>query len=286
MSFKFEKLQIWQLSMDYAEEIFKISGEFPKNEIYNLTSQIRRAVDSIALNIAEDDTIYLSYEDDDTRELLVITYNETTQEFKALSQELSQYEVWGDPQVILGSDDIPIVGFREDLDNNTRPKFIIKRYNTKDDIDRLVKALRELFAQDTSQPHSVLSTQPNYIPELEAINGWQGRYRQIMQWASKVASQPEIRLDQNRVEGCEASAWLVNNASTTLDFKFDSDSRVVKGLGLVILSLVNGREKQHYCEEHIRTTLNELGFNKHLSASRASGVNALLEAITDHIEID
>lgn len=53
MSFKFEKLQIWQLSMDYAEEIFKISGEFPKNEIYNLTSQIRRAVDSIALNIAE-----------------------------------------------------------------------------------------------------------------------------------------------------------------------------------------------------------------------------------------
>ena len=53
MSFKFEKLRIWQLSMDYAEEIYKLSEDFPKSEIYNLTSQIRRASDSIALNIAE-----------------------------------------------------------------------------------------------------------------------------------------------------------------------------------------------------------------------------------------
>ncbi|MGM0581722.1 MAG: four helix bundle protein [Bacteroidota bacterium] len=53
MSFKFEKLKIWQLSMDYAEDIYKISDKFPKSGIYNLTSQIRRSVDSIALNIAE-----------------------------------------------------------------------------------------------------------------------------------------------------------------------------------------------------------------------------------------
>ena len=33
--------------------IFKISQNFPKSEIYNLTSQINRAVDSIALNISE-----------------------------------------------------------------------------------------------------------------------------------------------------------------------------------------------------------------------------------------
>ena len=39
--------------MDYGEDIFKLSKSFPKEEIYNLTSQIRRAVDSIALNISE-----------------------------------------------------------------------------------------------------------------------------------------------------------------------------------------------------------------------------------------
>ena len=53
MSFKFEKLIIWQKAMDLAEEIHELSKKFPKEEIYNLTSQIRRAADSIALNIAE-----------------------------------------------------------------------------------------------------------------------------------------------------------------------------------------------------------------------------------------
>ena len=51
--FKFEKLIIWQNAMSFGEDIFKISQNFPKSEIYNLTSQINRAVDSIALNISE-----------------------------------------------------------------------------------------------------------------------------------------------------------------------------------------------------------------------------------------
>ncbi|MDO9256599.1 MAG: four helix bundle protein [Bacteroidales bacterium] len=53
MSFKFEKLIIWQLSMDYGEAINQLTDKFPKKELYNLSSQILRAVDSIALNISE-----------------------------------------------------------------------------------------------------------------------------------------------------------------------------------------------------------------------------------------
>jgi four helix bundle protein len=51
--FKFEKLQIWQKAMDFGEDIFKVSSHFPKEEMFNLISQIRRASDSIALNISE-----------------------------------------------------------------------------------------------------------------------------------------------------------------------------------------------------------------------------------------
>lgn len=53
MSFKFEKLNIWQLAMEYGESIHSMTSQFPKEEIFNLTSQIRKAADSIALNIAE-----------------------------------------------------------------------------------------------------------------------------------------------------------------------------------------------------------------------------------------
>ena len=53
MKFKFENLIIWQKAMDFGEMIHKLSSGFPKNETLNLTSQIRRAADSIALNISE-----------------------------------------------------------------------------------------------------------------------------------------------------------------------------------------------------------------------------------------
>jgi four helix bundle protein len=53
MSFKFEKLIIWQKAMDFGEEINLLADTFPKKELYNLCSQITRASDSIALNIAE-----------------------------------------------------------------------------------------------------------------------------------------------------------------------------------------------------------------------------------------
>jgi four helix bundle protein len=51
--FKFENLVIWQKAMDYGEMIFTLSRQFPEDELYNLISQIRRAADSISLNISE-----------------------------------------------------------------------------------------------------------------------------------------------------------------------------------------------------------------------------------------
>ncbi|MGB6269104.1 MAG: four helix bundle protein [Olleya sp.] len=51
--FKFEKLIIWQKAMDFGEEINIISDSFPDKERFNLSSQIRRASDSVALNISE-----------------------------------------------------------------------------------------------------------------------------------------------------------------------------------------------------------------------------------------
>ena len=52
--FKFEKLIIWQMSMNFGEDINIFADKLPKKEIFNLSSQIRRAADSIALNISEE----------------------------------------------------------------------------------------------------------------------------------------------------------------------------------------------------------------------------------------
>lgn len=56
MAYKFENLKVWQRAMELNDEIFKISKKFPVDERFNLISQIRRAADSIVLNIAEGST--------------------------------------------------------------------------------------------------------------------------------------------------------------------------------------------------------------------------------------
>jgi len=53
MPFKFEKLEIWKLAIEFADIIHKTTKKFPKEELFNLSSQFNRAGDSISLNIAE-----------------------------------------------------------------------------------------------------------------------------------------------------------------------------------------------------------------------------------------
>ena len=53
MSFKFEQLKVWQRAMDLGVEVNSMALTFPERERFNLSSQMLRAVDSVALNISE-----------------------------------------------------------------------------------------------------------------------------------------------------------------------------------------------------------------------------------------
>ncbi len=53
MAHRFRELTIWQRAMQFIGDIYRFSQVFPPTEQYGLTSQLRRAATSIALNIAE-----------------------------------------------------------------------------------------------------------------------------------------------------------------------------------------------------------------------------------------
>ena len=62
----YQDLEVWQLAMILAEDCYRLTATFPREEIYGMTSQIRRAAVSVPANIAEGSTREL-----DTHLLLV-----------------------------------------------------------------------------------------------------------------------------------------------------------------------------------------------------------------------
>jgi four helix bundle protein len=56
MAYKFERLEVWQMALEYAELIYGLVDKLPRSEEYNLKSQMIRAATSVALNIAEGST--------------------------------------------------------------------------------------------------------------------------------------------------------------------------------------------------------------------------------------
>jgi four helix bundle protein len=51
--FRFEKLDVWQKAVDLADRVYIVTRDFPVDERFGLTSQMRRAAVSIASNISE-----------------------------------------------------------------------------------------------------------------------------------------------------------------------------------------------------------------------------------------
>jgi four helix bundle protein len=53
MSFNFEKLDVYQKAIAFAEHVYRVTKDYPNEEMFGLASQFRRAAVSISLNIAE-----------------------------------------------------------------------------------------------------------------------------------------------------------------------------------------------------------------------------------------
>ncbi|MEO7049092.1 MAG: four helix bundle protein [Ferruginibacter sp.] len=56
MAFRFEELKVWKIALRLSNEIDTVTKKLPREELYSLSSQMKRAADSVVLNIAEGST--------------------------------------------------------------------------------------------------------------------------------------------------------------------------------------------------------------------------------------
>jgi cysteine desulfuration protein SufE len=118
------------------------------------------------------------------------------------------------------------------------------------------------------------------LPELIATNNWQSQYRLITQWGKLIQHKPELRKPDNLVKGCEVSAWLAHREENGVyQFAFDSDSRVINGLAVLLLAQVQGKTTLEVRELDFERLLLSVGLEKHLTPSRNNGLRAIIARV-------
>ncbi|TYL49305.1 SufE family protein [Marinomonas sp. IMCC 4694] len=90
----------------------------------------------------------------------------------------------------------------------------------------------------------------------------------------------EEKTEENKVKGCDSAVWLIIKESNGIrHFNADSDAKLMRGVLIVILSLVSGKTRSNIQQMDLTAELAELNLSSYLTSSRTNGILAILNRI-------
>jgi cysteine desulfuration protein SufE len=122
------------------------------------------------------------------------------------------------------------------------------------------------------------------IENFELFDDWDDRYAYLMELGNKMPPLPESeRTEENRVKGCQATVWLkeavTNDTPKRIEFLADSNSQIVKGLVAMLRLLYSGKTPDAILEVDAKEVFTKLGLDRHLSPTRSTGLNSMVQRI-------
>lgn len=116
---------------------------------------------------------------------------------------------------------------------------------------------------------------------LANATGWEAKNRVLVQMARILPPLPdEYRTEPYLISGCESQVWLFCYwQDGKLQLKLDSDSRIIRGLLVLVLAAYQGQNALEVSRFDFAGWLNELGLTRFLSASRGRGLARIVAQI-------
>lgn len=131
----------------------------------------------------------------------------------------------------------------------------------------------------TSLP--VVDRMRNIVAEFSRDTEWEAKYARVIQKGKSLSELPvAFRDEKYKVKGCQSQVWLHAELSPNgrMQLHGDSDAVIVRGLVACLIEVYN----QAIPSEVLASSpsfLNEIGFDSHLSPSRANGLHAMVKQI-------
>jgi cysteine desulfuration protein SufE len=122
------------------------------------------------------------------------------------------------------------------------------------------------------------------VDEFEELPDWDERYTYLIDLGRQLPPiDPLLQTSEHRVHGCMSTVWMVartvGNGQPRLEIVADSDSQIVKGLIVVLLSLFSGRPPRDVLTADADEVFDRLGLSQHLSPNRRNGLYSMVKRI-------
>jgi cysteine desulfuration protein SufE len=124
-------------------------------------------------------------------------------------------------------------------------------------------------------------TPEDIVEALAFFDDWEDRYKYIIDLGKELPPlDASEKTESNLVRGCQSQVWLVSRAEgDKLYFEVDSDAFIVRGLLGVVLAAFNAKTAKQIREFDINDYFEQLNLLKHLSPTRGSGLQAMVQRI-------
>ncbi len=118
------------------------------------------------------------------------------------------------------------------------------------------------------------------LSEFEMFDDWADRYGYLIEIGEKLPPLDEkYKVEENKVHGCQSQVWVVaHKDGDTVIFQADSDSAITRGLIALLVGLFSGATANEIADANL-SIIEQLGFAKHLSMSRANGFASMIQKV-------
>ncbi|MBN2510610.1 MAG: SufE family protein [Spirochaetales bacterium] len=114
--------------------------------------------------------------------------------------------------------------------------------------------------------------------DFRFLESWEDRYQYIIDLGESLEPLgADEKRDENFVQGCMSSVWLVikETGDGTLDIRGDSDSAIVRGLIAILIAFYTGVPRSRFKGRDASLLFSDLKLETHLSPNRRNGLHAM-----------
>ena len=128
--------------------------------------------------------------------------------------------------------------------------------------------------------HDPQKAQKDIISDFSLFDNWMDRYQYLIDLGKTLEPLEEAeKTDDILLHGCQSRVWLIIDGSAdALRIRANSDAAIVSGLIALLIRVYSGASAEQIINTQAEF-ITAIGLQQHLSATRANGLHAMLEAI-------